>query len=90
MSLIDSPVEWAESRVGSRNAYLLLVALHIVVGFLAIIVSKRGEFAVAMTFGILLFGIAYPCMYLYALRSLVVEYRKLNAHTDLDSDRLDS
>jgi len=78
MTLIDSPVEWAESRVGSRNVYYLLVATHIILGFLAITVSRRGDFAGAMTFGILLFGIAYPCMYLYALRGLLAEYRKSN------------
>jgi hypothetical protein len=77
MSLIDNPVEWAESRAGSRKIYLLLIATQIVLGFIAIFVSRKGEFAAAMTFGILLFGIAYPCMYLYALRSVLTEYRSL-------------
>jgi len=77
MSLIDNPVRWAESRVGRRSIYLLLITTQIVLGFIAIIVSQKGEFANAMTFGILLFGIAYPCMYLYALRGLLAEYRQL-------------
>jgi len=79
MSLIDNPVSWAESRVGHRSIYLLLITTQIVLGFSAIIVSRQGEFANAMTFGILLFGIAYPCMYLYALRGLLAEYKKLQA-----------
>ena len=79
MSLIDKPVEWAESRAGNRNIFVLLIATQIVLGFIAIIVVRKGEFANVMTFGILLFGIAYPCMYLYALRGLVAEYRKLMA-----------
>lgn len=79
MSLIDNPVGWAESRVGSRKIFLLLIATQIVLGFIAIFVSRKGEFAAAMTTGILLFGIAYPCMYLYALRGLLAEYRNLNA-----------
>jgi len=80
MSLIGDPVGWAESRVGSRNIFLLLIATQIVLGFIAIYVSRKGEFAAAMTFGILLFGIAFPCMYLYALRGLLGEYRNLSAH----------
>ena len=79
MSLLDDPVEWAESRVANRNTFLLLIATQIALGFIAIYVSQKGEFATAMTFGILLFGIAFPCMYLYALRGLLAEYRKLSA-----------
>jgi len=79
MSLIDNPVEWAESRVENRSIFLLLIATQIVLGLIAIIVSRKGEFAGAMTFGILLFGIAYPCMYLYALKGVLVEYRNMNA-----------
>ena len=79
MSLLDDPVEWAESRVANRNTFLLLIATQIALGFIAIYVSRKGEFAAAMTFGILLFGIAFPCMYLYALRGLLAEYRNLSA-----------
>lgn len=80
MSLLDNPVEWSESRVGNRNITRLLITTQIVLGFIAIYVSKMGEFAGAMTFRILLFGIAYPCMYLYALRRLLAEYRQLSPH----------
>jgi len=79
MSLIDNPVGWAEARAGNRNIFVLLIATQIVLGFIAIVVSRKGEYANAMTSGILLFGIAYPCMYLYALRGLVAKYRNLNA-----------
>jgi len=77
MSLLDSPVEWAESRAGNRNVFRFLIATQIVLGFIAIYVVRLGEFASAMTFGILLFGMAYPCMYLYALRGVLAEYRSL-------------
>ena len=79
MTLIDNPVEWAESRAGNRNIFILLIATQIVLGFIGIIVVRKGEYANAMTSGILLFGIAYPCMYLYALRGLLAAYRNLNA-----------
>ena len=79
MSLLDNPVGWTESRVGNRKIFFLLVMTQIVLGLIAIFVSRSGEFAAAMTFGILLFGIAYPCMYLYALKGVLAEYHNLQA-----------
>ena len=77
MSLFDNPVEWAEATVGKRYNLLLFYAVHIFLGFTAIVVTRNNGIDSGMTFGILLFGIAFPCMYLYALKSLLDKYRQL-------------
>ena len=77
MSLLDNPVEWTEATVGKRYVLILLYALHIFLGFAAIVFTRKNGIDSGMTFGILLFGIAYPCMYLYALKSLLDKYRQL-------------
>lgn len=77
MSLFDNPVEWAEATVGKRYHLPLFCGLHIFLGFTAIFVTRNNGIDGGMTFGILLFGIAFPCMYLYALKSLLDKYREL-------------
>jgi len=78
MSLFDDPVGWAESSVGSRGKFLFIVVTQVILGFTAIYFNGTGEYKSAMTSGILLFGIGFPCMYVYALRSLLAEYQKLS------------
>jgi len=77
MSLLDNPAGWAEATVGKRYKFFLICAVHVFLGFAAIVVSERKGIDSGMTFGILLFGIAFPCMYLYALRGLLTKYRQL-------------
>lgn len=79
MSLLDNPVGWAEATVGKRYVLLFLYAVHIILGFAAIVVTRNNGIDGGMTFGILLFGIAYPCMYLYALKGLLNKYKQLVA-----------
>ena len=80
MSLLDDPVQWVEASVGSRGKFLFIITTQIVLGFTAIYFNGTGEYTSAMTSGILLFGIGFLCIYVYALRSLLAEYRKLSSH----------
>lgn len=77
MSLLDNPAEWAEATVGRRYKLLLICAAHVFLGVTAIVITRNNGIDGGMTFGILLFGIAFPCMYLYALKSLLDKYRQL-------------
>ena len=78
MSLLDEPVKWAEAAVGKRYMFFILIGLHIALGFWAIWVTRKNGID-SMTFGILYFGVAHPCMYLYALKAVLTKYRMLSA-----------
>lgn len=77
MSLLDDPAGWAEGAVGSRAKLLLFIGGHVLIGLAGIIGIQGTGLDSTFTFGIALFGIAFPCMYLYAMRGLLTEYKKL-------------
>lgn len=73
-TLINSPVAWAERGVGSRMAFVTLVSIHIMVGFLAVLYLNAPVTLV-------LFTTVFPLYYLYALKKLVDELKALNERT---------
>ena len=77
MSLFDDPVSWVEGAVGTRFKYLFISGVQVILGLIAIFFIQNTGHDHSLTFGILLFGIAFPCMYLYALKCLLNEYKKL-------------
>jgi hypothetical protein len=70
-SLFSDPLHWAKAAVGSRLRFGLTFSLHLILcGLMGVILYEENmQF---MIFTLVLVGIAYPFMYLYALRKLVL------------------
>ncbi len=79
-----NPNKWAEKTVGTKNKYLLLLLMHLVLGFGSILIfslsSNRIFGYYFHPFNIILFigMILMPLMYLFALRKLLLKLREYN------------
>ncbi len=70
-TLFSDPLYWAKAAVGSRLRFGLTFSLHLILcGVMGVILYE--EKMSFMIFTLILVGIAYPFMYLYALRKLIL------------------
>ena len=66
-TVFNDPVLWSKYLVGSKLGFGLLVGLHIVVGL-----GSAYMFGFTSSLLLLIFGVWFPFLYLYALRKLLI------------------
>jgi hypothetical protein len=66
-TIFNDPMLWSKYLVGSKLGFGLMVGLHIVVGL-----TSAYMFGFTSSLLLLIFGVWFPFLYLYALRRLLI------------------
>ena len=86
MTLLDDPVGWAKSAVGTHTRFATLVVLHLIGAIVSFLGPISGWIKSTNAGWIGAFMAVYSILYLYALRALLI---RLKPEQDRDKNQTD-